>query len=138
VLPTPRLTPAPKRRTLDAVATTTVTGNARQTMKGPKLSIGTTVTAPAGGRIVATARGTVRLGRSTRAISLTTARTALHAGRSTTLRLVPRGTAKAAGAACARLAAALRTGTSAIATITITIADAAGHTRIVTRTVTLA
>jgi hypothetical protein len=36
-----------------------------------------------------------------------------------------------------KLRAVARTGTKVIATITIKVADAAGHTRVVTRTVTL-
>ncbi len=134
--PTPALVPAPDRRSpVDAVTTTTVTGNARQTITGPALSIASTVTAPAGGRIVATASGTVRLAGSARAIALTTARIVVQAGRSATLRLALKGNRKAA---VARLRAVARTGKKVVATITITIADAAGHTRTVRRTVTLA
>jgi Ice-binding-like/Bacterial Ig-like domain len=132
------LVPAPDRRsTFNAVATTTVTRNTRQTIKGSTLSIGTRVTAPAGGRIVATASGTVKIGGIAHAITLTTATTALHAGRSATLSLIPKGTNEAANAAVTRLKAIARTGKKVIATITIKIADAAGHTRTITRTVTL-
>jgi hypothetical protein len=136
--PTRPLVPAPDlRSTFNAAATTTVTPSTTQTIRGSTLSVATTVTAPAGGRIVATARGTVRIAGHIRRIGLTTTTTALRAGRSATLRLIPKGTAKAARATVARLKAVASTGTKVIATITITIADAAGHTRTVTRTVTL-
>jgi hypothetical protein len=101
------------------------------------LSIGTTVTAPTGGRIVATASGTVKIAGRARGITLTTATTTLHAGRSATLRLAPKGNEKAAEAASARLATVARTGKKIRATITITIVDTDGHTRAIKRTVTL-
>ena len=138
VTPTHPLTPAPDRRsTFNAVATTTVTRNTSQAMKGSTLSIGTRVTAPAGGRIVATASGTVKIAGIAGAITLSTTTTALGAGRSTTLNLIPKGTRNATKAAVRKLTAAAGTGKKVIATITIKIADAVGHTRIVTRTVTL-
>ena len=138
VTPTHPLTPAPDRRsTFNAVATTTVTRNTSQAMKGSTLSIGTRVTAPAGGRIVATASGTVKIAGIARAITLSTATTALGAGRSATLNLIPKGNRNAAKAAVTRLRSAARTGRKVIATITIKLADAAGHTRVITRTVTL-
>jgi hypothetical protein len=132
------LAPAPDRNaTFNAVAATTVSASSRQTIKGTMLSIGTKVTAPVGGAIVATASGTVRIAGIAHAITLTTATTALHAGQSATLKLTSTGSKKASRAAFAMLEALARTGKSVIATITIRIADVAGHTRIVRRTVTL-
>jgi hypothetical protein len=136
VTPTLPLTPAPDcRSTFNAVATTAVTRSSSQTITGPTLSLGTKVTAPAAGCIVATASGTVKIGGIARAMSLTTATTALHTGRSATLRLILKGNKRAAKAASAKFKAVARTGTKVIATITI--ADAAGHTRIIKRRVTL-
>jgi hypothetical protein len=138
VTPTRPLTPAPDRRsTFNAVATTTVTRDTTQKIKGATLSIGTRVTAPTGGGIVATASGTVKIAGIARAITLTTVTTALRAGGSATLKIIPKGNKRAAKAAFTKLKTVARTGKKVIATITIKVADSAGHTRVVTRRVTL-
>jgi hypothetical protein len=138
VTPGPDSTPAPdRRRPVDAVANTRVAAGGSQRLTGAVLSIGTKVTAPVGGRVVVKASGTVKIAGVRRAIILTRAIAALPAGRGTTLRLVAAGTRKAARAAFVRLEAAVRTGKTVTATVTIRIVGAAGDTRVVRRTVTL-
>ncbi len=138
VTPTRPLTPAPDRRGgFNAVATTTVTRDTTQKLAGATISIATRVTAPVGGRIVATASGTVKIAGIARPIRLTTVTTAIRAGRRASLKIIPTGSRRAVKAAFTKLRASVRTGKKVIATITIRIADPAGHTRVVTRTVTL-
>jgi hypothetical protein len=123
--------------TFNAVGGTTVTPDGTQKVKGFSLSIGTKVTAPAGGRVVATANGMVTIKGVKKAIRLTTVTTALAAGQSTSLKLVPNGTRKTARAALRKVKSALRAGKKVTATIRVKIVDAAGNVRAVTRTVTL-
>jgi hypothetical protein len=122
---------------INAVAGTTVTRDGRQKITGSALSIGTKVTAPATGRVAAGASGTVRIKGVKPTIKLTRATAAVAAGQSATLRLRPTGTAAAARAAFAKIKAALAASKNVIATITITVVDAAGNTRAFKRTVTL-
>jgi hypothetical protein len=122
---------------LDAVTRTRVAPDSSQKMVGPTLSIGTRVTAPTGGRVVVTARGTVKITGVRKAISLTTRTRSLAAGRSTTLTLTPKGARKAGTATLAKLEAAVRAGKKVSATVTLTIADTAGNTRVAERKVQL-
>jgi hypothetical protein len=138
VAPTPHLTPARDRRSsVDAVANTRVAASGSLPLMGASLSIGTKVTAAVVGRVVVKASGTVKIAGVTRALMLTSTITALPAGRSATVKLVAAGTRKVARAAFVRLKAAVRTGKTVTATVTIRIVGAAGNTRVVTRTVTL-
>ncbi len=131
-------TPAPGRgRSINAVATTTIARGASQKVKGSSLSIGTKVTAPADGPVVATARGTVKIKGVKHAVKLTSATATVAAGQSATLRLEPKGAKKAAKAAFLTIKKATRKGVEVTATITVKIVDAAGNTRAVTRTVKL-
>jgi hypothetical protein len=122
---------------INAVASTTVTRDGSQKVKGSSLSIGTKVTAPAGSRVVATAHGTVKIKGVKQAIKLTSTTAAIAAGQSRTLRLTPKGTKTAAKAALTKVKSAIRAGKEVTATITVKIVDAAGNTREVRRTVKL-
>jgi hypothetical protein len=121
----------------DAAADTKVTHNSSQKLVGSTLSIGTKVTAPAGGRVVVTAKGTVKIKGGRKAIRLTTTTASLAAGKSTTLKLTPTGTRKAVRKTLARLKAAVKANKTVTATVTLKIVDAAGHARFVARTVQL-
>ena len=122
---------------IDAAAKATIARSGGQRVKGSSLSIGTKVTAPASGRIVATANGTVKINGVKRAIKLTSATARIAAGRSATLTLKPKGTKKASTAAFEKIRTAAKRGRRVTATITIEIVDAANHTRSVKRTVKL-
>jgi hypothetical protein len=122
---------------LNAAGETTVTRAATQSVKGTSLSLGTKVTAPAGGPVVATAAGTVRIKGVKRPIMLASVSSPIAAGRSTTLKLRASGSRSTARAALARVRAAIRTGTKVTATITVTIVDAQGNRRVVRRAVEL-
>lgn len=93
--------------------------------------------APAGGRILATASGTVKIKGVRRTIKLTSATARIAAGQSATLKLKPKGTKKAATAAFKKISNATRKGRIVTARITVKITDAAGNRRIVRRTVKL-
>jgi hypothetical protein len=121
----------------NALADTKVTPNGSQKLVGSTLSIGTKVTAPAGGPVVVTAHGTVKIKGIRKAIALTTTTARIAAGRSTTLRLVPTGTRKAVKATLAKLRAAVRARKTVTATMSLSIVDTAGHARVVQRTVQL-
>jgi hypothetical protein len=127
--------PAAVPVTVSAGAVVARSGSLR--LRGTSLSIGTKVSAPAGGRIAVSVRGTLRITGVAKAIRLSSASAKLAAGRSTTLRIRPSGGTKAAATAFRRIRAATRKGTKVTATLTVTIVDAAGHTRRVTRTVRL-
>jgi hypothetical protein len=129
--------PGPDGGSFNAVGGTTVTPDGTQKVKGLSLAIGTKVTAPAGGRVVATANGIVTIEGVRKAIRLTTVTTALAAGQSTSLKLVPNGTRKTARAALRKVKSAVKAGKQVTARIRVKIVDAAGHVRAVTRTVTL-
>jgi hypothetical protein len=136
----PAVTPAPVLGgggPFTAVARTTVARNGRQRVKGTSLSIGTKVTAPAVGPVIATASGTVTITGVTKAIGLTRATAAIAAGHSAILRLRPKGASKAARAAVTRIVTAARKGKKVTATITVRIVDGAGNVRDVKRTVKL-
>jgi hypothetical protein len=121
----------------NAVADTKVTHNSSQKVVGSVLSIGTKVTAPAGGAVVVTANGTVKIKGVKHAIRLTTTKVSLAAGQSTTLRVRPTGTRKAIKAALATLKAAVKARKIVTATVTLRIVDTARHARVVERTVQL-
>jgi hypothetical protein len=133
----PSAPPTPGGGSSDVVAKTTVAGDANQKVKGAALSIGTKVTAPAGGRVVATASGTVRIQGVRKAIKLTSATVRIAAGHSLTLKLKPKGSSKVAKAAVKLIKDAVEKGKRVTATITVKIVGASGHTRHVTRTVKL-
>jgi hypothetical protein len=122
---------------LTIAAGTTVARAGSQKVGLSSLSVGMKVTAPARGRIVAIASGTVRITGSKKAIKLSLTTTAVAAGHSATLKLKPMGTTMAAQAAFASIKAAIAMGTVVTATITVKIVDSAGNARDVTRTVTL-
>jgi hypothetical protein len=131
-------TPAPDRgRSLNLAARSTVARGASHKVKGTTLSIGTKVTAPAEGPVVATASGTVRITGANKRIGLTRATVTIPAGRSATLSLRPKGTTRAAKAALMKIKRATRNGVEVSATITVKLVDADGNTREVTRTVKL-
>jgi hypothetical protein len=137
VAPSAVPTPAQTGQPISSVAKTTVTRGARQNVKGSSLSIGTRVTAPTSGRVVATASGTVRIKGVNKAVRLTSATATVLAGQSVTLALKPKGAKKAAKAAFLKIKNATRNGVEVTATITVKLVDAAGNTRKVTRTVKL-
>jgi hypothetical protein len=130
----PSITPGPS---IDAVAGTAVARDSTQAIRGSSLSIGTKVTAPAAGRVVATANGAVKIEGVKKAIKLTNSSAAVAAGQSTTLKLKPKGTTRAAKAAFAKIKTAVISGKKVTAAITVTIVDAAGNTREFKRTVKL-
>jgi hypothetical protein len=127
----------PTAAPFNAAAMATVARGARQRVRGFPLRIGTRVTAPAQGLVIATANGTVKIRGLARAIRLTRATRTAAAGRSATPTLRPRGALTAARAAFRKIKAATARGTRVTATITIRLVDAAGHTRVVRRTVRL-
>jgi hypothetical protein len=136
----PSMTPTPGPGgggSINAAATTTVARDGSQTVTGSSLSIGTKVTAPVGGRVVATANGTVKIKGVKKTIKLTNARATIAAGQSRTLKLKPKGTKQAVNAAFKKIKMAAKKGKSVTATITVKIVDAAGHTREAKRTVKL-
>ena len=122
---------------INAATDTKVTHDSSQKLVGSTLSIGTKVTAPAGGRVVVTANGTVKIKGVRKAVRLTTATASLAAGTSRTLRIAPKGTRNAIKTTLAKLKAALRSRKTVTAIVTISIVDSARHTRVVTRTVQL-
>jgi hypothetical protein len=124
-------------RPLNLAARSTVTRGASQKVKGTTLSIGTKVTAPAEGPVVATASGTVRVTGAHTTIGLTRVTATIPAGHSATLRLRPKGGTRAAKAALLKIKRATRKGVKVSATITVRLVDADGNTREVTRTVKL-
>jgi hypothetical protein len=131
-------TPAqPRGNSINAVARTKVARHASQKVKGFTLSIGTKVTAPADGSVIATASGTVKIKGVKKAFKLTGATATLVGGQSVTLKLRPEGAKQAAAAACSKIRKATRQGLEVTAAITVKIVDAAGNTRKVTRTVRL-
>jgi hypothetical protein len=95
------------------------------------------VTAPATGRVVATANGAVKIKGVKKTLRLTRTTAAIAAAQSATLKLRPMGTKSVATAAFAMIKAAVKRGENVIATITIKIVDAAGNTREFKRTVKL-
>jgi hypothetical protein len=121
----------------DAVVDTKVAPDGRQKVKGRTLFIGTRVTAPAGGRVVVTVHGQVRIEGVRKPIRLTSVKAVIAAGHSRNLTVVPKGTSKAARAVWARVKAAVKAHKHVTALVTLEIVDAAGHTRAVTRSVTL-
>ena len=132
--------PAPDPPTavpVNAAAMATVARGGSRRVRNFPLLIGTRVTAPATGRVLAIATGTVKIRGRARAIALTRAAAMLAAGRSATLRLKPRGARTAARAAFLTIKAATAVGRRVTATITVRLVDAAGHTREVRRTVRL-
>jgi hypothetical protein len=124
-------------RSINAAATTTIARAASQKVTGSSLSIRTKLTAPAGGAVVATAGGTLRIKGVKNAVRLTSATATVRAGQSVTLTLKAKGAKKAARAAFLRIRTATRNGAEVTATITVKLVDPAGNTREVTRTVKL-
>lgn len=131
------VTPTSPPAATSPVGQATVTGTRRQRVRGLALSIATKVTAPAGGRVRATASAVVRIKGVRKAIRLTTASATVAAGRSATLKVRPAGSRTAAAAAFRRIKSATTKGRAVSATITIKLVDAAGNRRIVRRTVKL-
>jgi hypothetical protein len=122
---------------LDATVNTKVSGDSKQKLAGSSLSIGTSVTAPHNGPVLITMHGVVRVGGVKQAIALTSTTAACAAGKRMNLKLVVKGTHKAARGAWTTITRAVKAHKSVVATLTIAITDAAGHTRTITRTVTL-
>ena len=127
---TPPVTPPP-------VTGATVPGNGSQQVRGPSFSVRTTVTAPAGSGIVATGRGTVKIQGVKKRIKLATATVRLGAGQTGLLSLRPKGNKAAVKMAYKRIKAALAGGRRVFASLTITMVDDAGNTRVARRTVAL-
>ena len=100
--------------------------------------IGTKVTAPAAGAVVATATGKVRIKGVRKAIKLRRATATIAAGQSATLKLKPKGAKRAVKAALKKINKAAANGKRVRAAITVRIVDVAGNTRLVKRTVRLA
>ena len=121
----------------NVAAAAIVTRAPTQQLKGFSLTIATKVTAPAKGRVVATATGVVKIQGVAKAIKLTSQKLTIGAGRSATLKLKPKGTKAVARAAFARIKKAVMEGKKVTATITIRIVDMAGHARVVKRTLKL-
>lgn len=124
-------------RSSTVVAATTVARDGSQKVKGFSLSITTKVTAPAAGRVVATANGTVKIKGVKKTIELTNATATIAASQSKTLKLRPRGTKKAVKAAFQKIRRATKTGKKVTATISVKVIDVAGNTREVERLVKL-
>lgn len=116
---------------------TTVSGNGRQRVTGPRFWIGTTVTAPTGSGVMATAGGRVKIQGVKKAIKLTTAIVRLDAAQSGQLNLRPKGKKKAVKAAFKQIKAAIAKSRRVFATITIVVVDDAGSTRVFKRMVAL-
>ena len=129
--------PATPDETSDMLSRSTIAPDGTKKLSGSSLAIGTKVTAPAGGKLVVTANGSVKIAGVSRAITLTTRTSTLAAGSSAMLTIAPKGTSKAARAAFTRCRAAIRAGKKVTATITLTLVDTAGHRRIVKRIVKL-
>lgn len=121
----------------EALAKATIARDGTQKLKGLSLSIGTRVTAHGGSRLVVSASGRVKIAGVSGTTRLTTQKHVLAAGHSATLVNRPRGSSRAAHALVMRLRAAIRTGSKVRVTLTIRLADTAGHTRIVKRLVQL-
>ena len=136
----PASAPAPAPATggsINAAAKTTVARDGRQRVRRFSLSIATKVTAPAGGRVVATATGTVKIKGVKKAIKLTSKTATIAAGRSATLKVKPKGARKAVTAAFKKIRNAVKKRKKVTATISVKIVDVAGNTRNVKRTVKL-
>ena len=95
------------------------------------------VTAPAVGRVIATASGSVKIKGAKKAIKLKRVTRTVAAGRSATLKLKPKGTKTASVAAFNRIKRAVRQGKRVTATISIKLVDANGHARTVKRVLKL-
>lgn len=138
--PTPAQPAAPAPAGLaatDPVTLATVAPPSHQKVRSSSLSIATRVTAAAGGAVVASARGVVKITGARKAIRLTTVRATIAAGGFVTIRLTPTGAKAKARAACRTISRAARRGRTVTATITVRLSDAVGHSRVVTRTVKL-
>jgi len=122
---------------LPAAAQVVVAGAPVQRVRGSVLFIATNVTAPRSGRVVVTATGVVRIKGVKAAIRLTGAKATLAAGGSATLRFKPKGSARTARAALARIRAALGKRKAVTAVLTLRVVDATGAKRTVTRTIKL-
>jgi hypothetical protein len=131
-------TPTPRAAgPLNVAASTIVTRALTQRVKGLSLSIATKVTAPAKGRVVATATGVVRIQGVAKAIKLSSLTATIGAGKTATLTLKPKGTKIVARMAFERIKKAVMAAKKVTATITIRIVDSAGHARVVKRTLKL-
>jgi hypothetical protein len=124
----PAATP-PARATIAAVR--------RQRVGRAPLWLGTKITAPIGRRVRATTRGAVRIQGVAKAITLTRTTASVEAGRTTTLRIRPKGSTAAAAAVLKRVRAAIRRGRDVTARITVEITDDAGTVQVARRTVKL-
>ena len=135
--PPPAGPPPPGGVSVNAVATTRVARSTSQRLRGSSLVIPTKVTAPAAGRVVATASGRVTIRGVKRAIPLTKVTAKIAAGHHATLSLKPKGSRSTVRSAFRKISTAVRKGHRVTAAITVRIVDAAGHTRTVKRTVRL-
>jgi hypothetical protein len=131
-LPPVAVAPPSVAAPVNAAAKATVARDASQKVSGSSLSIATNVAAPSEGRVVATATGTIRVDGVKKAITLTSTTATIAAGKNAALKLKPSGTKKAVQAALKALK-----NKKATATITVKLVDAAGNTRVATRTVKL-
>jgi hypothetical protein len=121
----------------NALANTLVAASGAQKVKGTTLSIGTKVTAPAGGKVVVIASGTVKIKGVKKTIKLATRTVTIAAGKSVMVKLKPKGTKKVAKAASKKIKNAIKAGKKVTASIKMKIVDSAGNKKTVKRTVRL-
>jgi hypothetical protein len=132
------LAPPPANLAIPAVAAASaVAGSSSQKVGARSLWVLTRVTAPSGGGVLATAEGTVRIRGARKAIVLSRAGAVVSAGRTATMKIALEGGTARARADLRRIKAAIAKGTRVTATITVSVADAAGATRTIVRTVKL-
>ena len=120
-----------------AAAESAVAPSGTRKLKPASLWIGTKITAPAAGRVIATATGTVKIKGVKKTIRLNRVQRTVAAGRSATLKLKPKGAKRVSAAAFARIKRAVKQGKQVTATIRVTLVDGAGHSRKVKWTVKL-
>ena len=129
--------PASTTTLTTAAAESAVAPSGKRKLKRAALWIGTKVTAPPSGRVIATASGSVKIKGVKTAIKLKRVTRTVAAGRSATLKLKPKGAKTVSAAAFNRIKRAVRQGKRVTATISVKLVDANGHARTVKRTVKL-
>jgi len=120
-----------------AAAESAVAPSGSRKLKRASLWIGTKVTAPAAGRVIATATGAVRIKGVKKAIKLSRVTKTVAAGQSATLKLKPKGAKRVSASKFNKIKRAVEQGMRVTATIQVKLVDAHGTTRTVKRTVRL-
>jgi hypothetical protein len=120
-----------------AAAESAVAPSGTRKLKRAALWIGTKVTAPPAGRVIATASGTVRIKGVKRAIKLNRVTRTVAAGGSATLKLRPKGAKRVSAAAFNRIKRAVKHGRLVTATIRVRLDDGRGTVHTVKRVVKL-